>query len=83
MNKEKEMFNFRIINTPDGNQIIDRKLKTPEDSLTVVQLMEYMEMDATLSYMDKMEKKAQKEAERQRKLARNPLRRIACLCGIV
>lgn len=76
------MFNFRIINTPDGNQIIDRKLKTPEDSLTAVQMVEYMEMDATLSYMDKMEKKAKKEAERQRKLARNTLRKIACLCGI-
>ena len=77
-----EMFDFRIINTPDGNQIIDRTLKTPEDSLTPVQMVEYTEMDATLSYMDKMERKAEKEAERQRRLARNPLYRVACMCGI-
>lgn len=76
------MFNFRIIDTPDGNQIIDRTLKTPEDSLTAVQMMEYMETESTLSYIDRMERKAKKEAERQRKLARNPLRKIACLCGI-
>lgn len=77
------MFNFRIINTPDGNQIIDRTLKTPEDSLTAVQLVEYTEMDATLSYMDKLEKKAKKEAEQQRRLARNPLYRVACMCGMI
>lgn len=28
------MFNFRIITTADGNQIIDRNLKTPYDALT-------------------------------------------------
>lgn len=78
-----EVFNFRIINTPDGNQIIDRTLKTPEDSLTALQMVEYTEMDASLSYMDKIEKKAKKEAERKRKLARNPLYWIACLCGMV
>lgn len=78
MNKEMEMFNFRIIDTPDGNQIIDRTLKTPENSLTAVQKVEYMETEATLYCIDRMER----EAERQRKLARNPLRKIACLCGI-
>ena len=31
------MFNFRIINTADGNQIIDRNLKTPYDALTPTQ----------------------------------------------
>ena len=37
------MFNFRIITTADGNQIIDRNLKTPYDALTPTQMMEYME----------------------------------------
>ncbi len=77
------MFDFRIIDTPDGNQIIDRTLKTPENSLTAVQMMEYMETESTLSYIDRMERKAKREAERQRKQARNPLRKIACLCGII
>ena len=42
------MFNFRIITTADGNQIIDRNLKTPYDALTPTQMMEYMEMDNSL-----------------------------------
>ena len=50
------MFNFRIIDTVDGNQIIDRNLKTPENSLTPLQMMEYMEMDSQLSFMDRMER---------------------------
>ena len=77
------MFDFRIIETEDGNQIIDSSLKTPYDSLTPLQMLEYMEMDNRLTHMDRIKRKAEKEAERQRKLAQNPLYRIACLCGLV
>ena len=52
------MFNFRIIDTPDGNQIIDRNLKTPYNALTPLQMVEYLEMDNRLAYMDRMERKA-------------------------
>ena len=79
---EREMFNFRIIDTADGNQIIDRNLKTPYNTLTPTQMMEYMEMDSQLSFMDRMERKARAKAERRRKLARNPFYRIACVCGL-
>ena len=41
------MFNFRIIDTVDGNQIIDRQLKTPYNALTPTQMVEYMEVDDT------------------------------------
>ena len=34
------MFHFRIITTPDGNQIIDRNLSTPYESLTPMQMAE-------------------------------------------
>ena len=57
------MFDFRIIDTADGNQIIDRNLKTPYKALTPLQMVEYREM----------ERKARTEAERRRKLARNPI----------
>ena len=77
------MFEFRIIDTPDENQIIDRKLKTPYKALTPIQMVEYMEMDNRLAYMDRMERKARLEAERKRKLVRNPIYKIACLCGLV
>ena len=76
------MFNFRIIDTADGNQIIDRQLKTPYTALTRVQMVEYTEMDARLSFMDRIEQTARREAEKQRKLLRNPFYRLACIVGI-
>ena len=57
------MFDFRIIDTLDGNQIIDRSLKTPYNALTPLQMVEYLEMDNRLAYMDRMERKAREEAE--------------------
>lgn len=77
------MFNFRIIDTLDGNQIIDRNLKTPYKALTTLQMVEYLEMDNRLAYMDRVERKARAEAERRRKIARNPIYKMACLCGLV
>ena len=76
------MFNFRIIDTPDGNQIIDRNLKTPYNALTPLQMVEYLEMDNSLAYMDRMERKAREEAKQRQKLARNPIYKMACLFGI-
>ncbi|MDE6740397.1 MAG: hypothetical protein K2K07_15040 [Lachnospiraceae bacterium] len=77
------MFKFRIIACADGTEIIDRSLKTPYKALTQLQMVEYMEMDNRLAYMDRMERKARAEAERRRKLARNPIYKMACLCGLV
>ena len=77
------MFNFRLINTSDGNQIIDTTLKTPYDSLTPLQMMEYMEVDARLEYMKRMERKQKREAERQRKFTYKLFNKVACMCGIM
>lgn len=77
------MFNFRIIDTPDGNQIIDRNLKTPYKALTTLQMVEYLEMDNRLAYMDRMERKAKAEKEHRRKIAKNPIYKLACLCGMI
>lgn len=77
------MFNFRIIDTPDGNQIIDRTLKTPLNALTPLQMLEYNEMDNRLAYMDRMERKSRVEEEHRRKIARNPIYKLACLCGMI
>lgn len=77
------MFDFRIIDTADGNQIIDRNLKTSYNALTPIQMVEYTKMDNRLAYMDRMKRKARAEAERKRKLVRNPIYKMACLCGLV
>lgn len=76
------MFNFRIIICANGTEIIDRHLKTPYNALTAVQMVEYMEMNNQLALMDRMERKTRKEAERRRKIARNPLYRLAFMCGL-
>ena len=77
------MFNFRIFTTADGNQIIDRNLKTPYEALTPMQMMEYMEMDNNLAFMDRMERKAREKAEHMRKVAKNPFYRLACMVGLM
>ena len=77
------MFNFRLINTPDGNQIIDTTLKTPYDSITPIEMMEYIEVDARLEYMERMERKQKREAERKRKFTYKLFNKVACMCGIM
>ena len=77
------MFDFRIINLSDGNQVIRRDLKTPYNALTPIQMVEYVEIDVQLTIMDRLKRKAQVESERKRKIARNPFVRFACLCGLV
>ena len=77
------MFEFRIITCADGTEIIDRSLKTPYKALTPIQMVEYLEIDNRLAYMDRMEREARAEAERKRKLARNPIYKLACLCRLV
>ena len=77
------MFDFRLINLPDGNQVIDTSLKTPYDSLTSVQMLEYMEVDAQLEYMKRMERKQQRETQRKRKLTYRFMHKVAGMCGIM
>ncbi len=77
------MFNFRIIDTADGNQIIDRNLKTPYEALTPLQMVEYTEMDNRFAFMDRVERKAKQKAEQMRKLAKNPLYKMACMVGLI
>ena len=77
------MFDFRIIETPDGNQIIDTTLKTPYSSLTPLQMDEYMEMDNQLAYMERMERKQEREAEKQRKFIYRFIHKLAYVCGIM
>lgn len=77
------MFDFRIIDTEDGNQVIRRDLKTPYSALTPLQYIEYTNIEVQLCIADRQKKKFLKEANRRRKLARNPFVRFACFCGLV
>ena len=77
------MFEFRIIETADGNQIIDRNLKTPYNALTPIEMIEYIEMDNQLAYMNRIERKQQREAERKQKFIYKFMHKVACMCGIM
>ena len=77
------MFNFRIIDTPDGNQVIDSNLKTPYSSLTALQMEEYIEVDNQLLLMKRMERKEQREMERNRKFIYRFIHKLAYVCGIM
>lgn len=77
------MFDFRIINLSDGNQVIDTSLKTPYNALTLAQMEEYIEMDVQLAIADKLKRKVKAEEKHKQKLARNLLYRVACFCGLV
>lgn len=77
------MFDFRIIDTADGNQVIRRDLKTPYSALTPMQYIEYTNMEVQLYIADRQKKKFLKEVDRRRKLARNTFVRFACFCGLV
>lgn len=74
----QNVFEFRIVNLSVDMQVIDRRLKTPYDALTPLQMEEYMQIDAQLDYMDRMKRREM----RQRENSRGLLHKAACLFGI-
>ena len=58
------MFNFRIITCADGTQVIDETLKTPYESLTWEQRIEYNNVEDMLYCM-------KREAQKQKKNVHN------------
>lgn len=74
------MFDFAIINTEDGNQLIDRRATTPYWMLTPLEMMEYIAVEEQITFMDWQERKA---AERQRRHEESPLYSIACVFRLI
>lgn len=62
------MFEFRLITANDGTQVIDTNLKTPYESLTPMQLLEYQEVSDRLYFMKRMGRKGKKR-NRSRKVS--------------
>ena len=78
-----DCFNFRIIKSADGVEVIDRNLITPIAALTPIALLEYKRTENDLYFIDRQKAKQKKLADKQKRIARNPLYKFACLCGIV
>lgn len=75
------MFNFRIINQPDGTQVIDPSVKTPVESLTPEMQLEYMEVSRQITYSEIMVRKQRRKQEYERRKSKSPLHKLACMCG--
>ena len=57
-----EAFNFRIIKIANGAEIIDSTLSTPYNSLTPLQMMDYINVENSL-YFSERQKRWQKVIE--------------------
>lgn len=80
---ENIMFEFRIIVCADGMEIIDSSLKTPYESLTPLQMLEYSEMDAQLAIIERIARETRRQEEQQRKNSYGLLYKAACLFGLI
>ena len=78
-----EYFNFRIIKSANGIEVIDRDRITPIASLTPCALIEYKRTENDLYFIDRQKRKQEREAERKRKLIYKILHKVACMCGIM
>lgn len=76
------MFDFRIITCADGTQIIDPSLKIPYSALTPNQMQEYIEMDSQIAVMDRMKRKARREANNKLVIRKNLFYKVACKFGL-
>ena len=72
------MFSFRIIDTADGNQVIDKTLYTPYDSLTPSKMMEYIEVDKQVFAMERA-KRQQRQVKCKWKFVRKFLHKLEYL----
>ena len=45
-------------------------------------MLEYTEMEREMAVMDQMGRKEKRELKRRRRNSRNPLYRLACICGL-
>ena len=78
-----EYFNFRIVKSDDGTEIIDSNRITPMAALTPCALIEYKRTENDLYFIDRQKIKQKREAERKRKLSYRFMHKVACMCGIL
>lgn len=70
------MFNFRLINMPNGNQIIDTHLKTPINALTPLQMIEYRKMEVLLYQSKRLKKRQKREQQKELEKSRSIFYRL-------
>lgn len=78
-----EYFNFRIVKSANGVEVIDRNRITPIAALTPIALIDYKRTENDLYFMDRQKRKQQREAERKRKFIYRFMHKVAGMCGIM
>lgn len=73
-------FDFRIIKQEDGTEIFDMSLSTPYDSLTLFQMLEYIEADNQIAFMESIKRREQVEQKRHK---RTLLHKVVALCNLI
>ena len=73
------MFNFRIITTAEGLEIIDRTLSTSSDLLNPFELMDYVALEDTLAFMDRKRRIPERDPDAKENL--QGIRYIDCLAS--
>ena len=56
-------FNFRIINTADGSQIIDTTQETSCDSMSAVEMLDYLQVEESLYFAERQRRKIKIQKE--------------------
>ena len=57
-----EQFNFRIIKTANGAEVIDSTLSTPYSSLTPMQMLDYINVENSLYFAEKRKRRIKKDS---------------------
>lgn len=77
------MFNFRIINISKDIDVIDKRQTTSENQLSPTELLEYTELENSLYFFERQEKKKRKEENRKETKTHSILASLQTACGIL
>lgn len=75
----KNMFKFRLIDMPNGIQIIDENLMTPYDSITPEQMIDYIRVEQAIDVIRIHKRNREVYNMREWKTIKAVLFRIACM----
>lgn len=71
-----EAFNFRIIKTKEGTEVIDTALTTPFSALTPTQMLEYIRVEDSLSFLERKRKQITKNNKLLHKIGKAFRKRV-------
>lgn len=77
------MFNFRIINISKDIDVIDKRQTTSENQLSPTELLEYTELENSLYFFERQEKKKRKEENRKETKTHSILASLQTAYGIL